>query len=88
MFRRVVVSAFVVSAMGLLGCGGGAVPDSSGDDAALQQDPSALETPCSQLQNRGCGPFSELSCQFPDGQPGWCMCQDFPHNQWQCFYLD
>lgn len=86
MFRRVLVSAVLASVMAL-GCGGGEVlADSSADDATLQQDESALETPCSRWQDRGCGPFTEVTCQLPDGQLTICYCQDYPFNQWQCPY--
>jgi hypothetical protein len=83
MFRAVLVSAFLVAAVGV-GCGGGVEPDSTGNEAPAQQDKTELVTSCEQIQYRGCNPTSEVPCVFNNGAQGWCYCQDIPFNQWQC----
>ncbi|HEX5748785.1 MAG TPA: hypothetical protein VFZ09_21265 [Archangium sp.] len=81
MFRSILVSAFLVLAVG---CGGVETPDDAGSDALAQQDKTTLATSCEQIQYRGCSPFSEVPCVFSNGAQGWCYCQDIPFNQWQC----
>ena len=87
MLLRGLAMAAVVSVFGM-GCGGTEVTEGTESGESLGQDSAALADSCETLQTRPCVYDTSNFCQWSNGAPGECYCQDVPFNKWFCWVND